>query len=79
MTLTAVTTTTKIDRRRQLLESRGLQAALLRSAASFAWATGGILIGAGGNEILTAGADWPQVTVEVGGETINRPAILEVM
>ena len=35
--------------------------------------------GAGRNEILTAVDGWPQVAVEVGGKTINRPAILEVL
>jgi len=37
-----------------------------------------ILIGQGGNEILTRIPAWPAITVEVGGETLERPAILEI-
>lgn len=37
-----------------------------------------ILIGASGNQILTHIPDWPLLPIEVGGQTVNRPAILEV-
>ncbi len=37
-----------------------------------------ILIGANGNEILTEIPDWPLLPIEIGGQIVNRPAILEV-
>lgn len=38
-----------------------------------------ILIGANGNEILTEIPDWPTLPIELNGQTIRRPAILEIM
>ena len=38
-----------------------------------------ILIGAKGNEILTQIPDWPLLPIEMGGQTVNRPAILEIV
>ncbi len=35
-----------------------------------------ILVGEEDNEVLTATADWPMITVEVGDKTLQRPAIL---
>jgi Xaa-Pro aminopeptidase len=35
-----------------------------------------ILLNAGGFEIITASGDWPQIEVEVAGQTIARPDIL---
>jgi antitoxin VapB len=37
-----------------------------------------ILVGEDNNEILTAIAGWPMLSIEVDGHTIERPAILEV-
>jgi antitoxin VapB len=37
-----------------------------------------ILIGPNGNEVLTAIPDWPMLLVEADGQTIPRPATLEV-
>jgi len=38
-----------------------------------------ILVGAHGNEIVTAhSADWPTVDVDIASETIRRPGILEL-
>jgi antitoxin VapB len=37
-----------------------------------------ILIGANSNEIMTEIPDWPQLPIEINGQIINRPAILEV-
>lgn len=38
-----------------------------------------ILVGAAGNEILTAIDGWPELAVEVDGVRVKRPAILEVV
>jgi len=38
-----------------------------------------ILVGAEGNEVLTAIEGWPQVQVAVAGGQMARPAILEVV
>jgi Xaa-Pro aminopeptidase len=38
-----------------------------------------ILVGATDNQILTAMPDWPTLSVVVDGQTLNRPAILEVI
>jgi Xaa-Pro aminopeptidase len=37
-----------------------------------------ILVGDGGCEVITAMEDWPQIPVQVEGQLIERPAILEV-
>jgi Xaa-Pro aminopeptidase len=37
-----------------------------------------ILIGTNSNEILTEIPDWPLLPIEIGGQIVNRPAILEV-
>ncbi len=37
-----------------------------------------LLVGSGGNEILTAMPGWPMLLVEADGQNIPRPAILEV-
>ncbi|MEA3335748.1 MAG: M24 family metallopeptidase [Chloroflexota bacterium] len=37
-----------------------------------------ILVGEQSNEVVTPIADWPMITVDVAGQTIERPAILEV-
>ncbi len=37
-----------------------------------------ILVGEKGCEVITAIEDWPQIPVQVGGQLIERPAILEV-
>jgi antitoxin VapB len=37
-----------------------------------------ILVGTGGNEILTTIAGWPTLTVEVDGQAWARPAVLEM-
>jgi len=37
-----------------------------------------LLVGEGGNEVLTAMAGWPALAVAVGDDTLARPAILEV-
>ncbi len=37
-----------------------------------------ILVGAGGNEVLSAIPGWPVYTVTVAGQTFTRPAIMEV-
>lgn len=37
-----------------------------------------ILIGANGNEIMTEIPDWPTLLIEVAGQTIDRPVILEM-
>ena len=37
-----------------------------------------ILVGASGNEVLTAMPDWPMLFAEADGQNIPRPAILEV-
>lgn len=36
-----------------------------------------ILVGEGSNEIITEMADWPNIEIQVGGQVIKRPAILE--
>jgi Xaa-Pro aminopeptidase len=38
-----------------------------------------ILVGATDNQILTAMPDWPTLPIVVDGQTLNRPAILEVI
>ncbi|MFN8594748.1 MAG: M24 family metallopeptidase [Anaerolineae bacterium] len=38
-----------------------------------------ILIGANCNEILTEIPDWPILPIEIGGQIVNRPAILEIV
>ena len=38
-----------------------------------------ILVGSDGCEVLTGQADWPMITVEVGGKTYRRPDILEII
>jgi antitoxin VapB len=38
-----------------------------------------ILVGEDENEIVTAVADWPMLAVEVAGQTILRPKILEIV
>ena len=38
-----------------------------------------ILVGPGGNEVLTVMPDWPMLIVEADGQNIPRPAILEVV
>ena len=56
----------------------------VRVGQAFAWnpsITGAksedtILVGEGSNEIITAMADWPSIAVQVGGQVIQRPAIL---
>lgn len=37
-----------------------------------------VLIGENGNEILTYIPGWPEITVDIGGESLARPAILEI-
>jgi Xaa-Pro aminopeptidase len=37
-----------------------------------------ILVGDEGNEVLTAIKDWPKLSVTAGGQTLTRPAILEI-
>ncbi|MBI4790877.1 MAG: M24 family metallopeptidase [Chloroflexi bacterium] len=37
-----------------------------------------ILVGADGNEVLTTINGWPMLQVDFGGETIARPAVLEI-
>jgi Xaa-Pro aminopeptidase len=37
-----------------------------------------ILVSETGNEVLTATKDWPKLSVTVGGQTLTRPAILEI-
>ncbi len=37
-----------------------------------------ILISSEGNEIMTEILDWPEINVEIGGQIISRPAILEI-
>ena len=37
-----------------------------------------ILIGANGHEILTEIPDWPVLPIEMGGQIVKRPAILEM-
>jgi Xaa-Pro aminopeptidase len=37
-----------------------------------------ILVGEQGNEVLTEMSSWPSIRVDIGGETISRPAILEI-
>jgi Xaa-Pro aminopeptidase len=37
-----------------------------------------ILVGENGNEVLTAISGWPTVTVKLPGQTLERPAILQV-
>ncbi len=37
-----------------------------------------ILIGPNGNEIITEIPDWPMLPIEIAGQTIHRPAILEI-
>jgi len=38
-----------------------------------------ILVGQNGNEVLTAISGWPMLSVQADGQTIQRPAILEVL
>jgi antitoxin VapB len=38
-----------------------------------------ILVGENGNEVVTAVSDWPMLSVEVNGQTILRPKILEIV
>lgn len=38
-----------------------------------------ILVGAAGNEVLTAIEGWPVLEVKVGGGSLSRPAILEIV
>lgn len=38
-----------------------------------------ILVGETRNEILTEIPDWPTLPIEIGGQIVNRPAILEVV
>lgn len=38
-----------------------------------------ILVGEQDNEVLTAIAGWPMITVEVGGKALLRPAVLEIL
>jgi len=38
-----------------------------------------ILVGEAGNEVLTATRDWPTLSVTVNGQTVARPAILEIL
>jgi Xaa-Pro aminopeptidase len=38
-----------------------------------------ILIGENGNEVLTTIEDWPMLAVEIDGQIIQRPAILEML
>lgn len=37
-----------------------------------------IIVGAEGNEIITATGEWPTIDVEIEGQVLQRPAILEV-
>ena len=37
-----------------------------------------ILVGTGGNEVLTEIPSWPTLSIEVDGHTWKRPAILEL-
>ncbi|MFQ6058451.1 MAG: M24 family metallopeptidase [Anaerolineae bacterium] len=37
-----------------------------------------IVVGAEGNEIITATGEWPPIPVELEGQVLHRPAILEV-
>ena len=37
-----------------------------------------IIVGAEGNEIVTATGEWPTIAVEIEGQVLQRPAILEV-
>lgn len=37
-----------------------------------------VLVGETGNEVLTAIKDWPTLPVTVSGQTLARPAILEI-
>ena len=37
-----------------------------------------ILVGAEGNEIITAVGDWPTLSIEIEGQVIERPAILQI-
>lgn len=60
---------------------------LVRLGQAYAWnptITGAksedtIMIGPEGNETLTAMADWPALEVNVDGQTVSRPAVLEVV
>jgi antitoxin VapB len=38
-----------------------------------------ILVGPHGNEVLTGIEGWPALSVTVDGQTVARPAILEVL
>jgi Xaa-Pro aminopeptidase len=38
-----------------------------------------LLVGESGNEILTTITDWPMLSIMVDGQTIQRPAILEIL
>jgi len=38
-----------------------------------------ILVGESGNEIMTDVGHWPMIPVEIGGQVIQRPAILRVV
>ena len=38
-----------------------------------------IMVGEASNEIMTEIPDWPMLPIEIAGQTINRPAILEVV
>lgn len=38
-----------------------------------------ILVGPDGNEVLTSIAGWPMMSITIAGQTISRPAILEIL